>query len=190
VVFALPEYELAFALFIHDTVRELARARSPLLSMVQYESKAAGVASRVRDRSGLDVDLPERRTEYEMTISVADVRAANLEPLVVEMDRASETLASNLVRMITEHISAITEAAGNVVHVDGPLTFEKSLEMMESIEWGLDDDGNLSVPSIVLHPEAASKLPQATPEQLAIVEDLKRRKYEEALARRRNRRLS
>lgn len=189
-LFALPEYDIAFAGFVHDTIRELARARDPLLSMVRYETGNTNVASRVRDRAGMDVDLPERSTAYEMSFSVDAVRAADFEALAVGLDAAAENLAGDLVRMMIEHIGAVTEATGNVVEADRPMTFEVFYEMMKKLEWGLDDDGNLSVPSIVMHPEAAAKIPEATPEQLAMVEDLKRRKFEEACARRRRRRLS
>jgi hypothetical protein len=186
----MPEYDAAFAEFVHESVRELARARDPILAQVRHETGRTSVASRVRARDGMDVDLPERSTAYEIAFPVDAVRAGDTEPLMVQLDAASETLAKDLVGMMFEHVSKITEATGNVVHADGPLTFETIFKMMESIEWFLDDDGNLSIPSLAMHPDAVRALPEATPEQLAMVEDLKRRKYEEALARRPRRRLS
>jgi hypothetical protein len=63
-------------------------------------------------------------------------------------------------------------------------------EMLDKIEWTLDENDELSTPSIVMHPDTASKLPQPTPEQVKMIEKLKARKLEELLAKRRRRRLS
>jgi hypothetical protein len=62
--------------------------------------------------------------------------------------------------------------------------------MLDKMEWQLDENDELSTPSIVMHPDTVSKLPQATPEQVKMIKELKARKLEELLARRRRRRLS
>ena len=88
-------------------------------------------------------------------------------------------------------MGTITSASGNVVNAGGELTFEKFYEVLDGMEWSLDDDGELSVPTIVMHPSDAEKLKELeNPETLAAMEELKARKYEEALARRPSRRLS
>ena len=84
----------------------------------------------------------------------------------------------------------MTTATGNTIDAGGAFTFEKFYEMLEMIEWTLDDDDELSHPSLVMHPEMADKLPEITPEQRARLDALKQRKHEELLARRRRRRLS
>jgi hypothetical protein len=57
--FALPEYDEAFAVFLQHTVRELARARSPLLGQIQFGQQSTTVASQIRTRDGTHLDLPE-----------------------------------------------------------------------------------------------------------------------------------
>ena len=62
--------------------------------------------------------------------------------------------------------------------------------MLDKMEWKLDENDELSTPSIVMHPDTVPKLLQPTPDQVKMIEELKARKLEELLAKRRRRRLS
>src|SRR5690349_16808507 len=134
--FALPEYDVAFARFIGDVVRELARARDPLLAMVRFEETSMALGTRIQDREGADVDLPGTTTEFEMSTGVADVRNGNLEPLTVQADRAADEYARQLVKHFVSTMDKVTEATGNVVDAGGkPMTFDKFYEMLDQMEW-------------------------------------------------------
>jgi len=124
---------------------------------------------------------------------VEAVRRGDIEALVAQMDLAADDLAEGLVGVLIENINKVTESTGNVVDAGGAFTFEKFYEALEMIDWSLDDDDQLSMPQLVVHPDTAEKLqalPELTAEQKAALDDLKRRKHEELLARRRRRRLS
>ena len=191
VPFALPEYEFSFIEFLHETVYELARAGDPMLSQMAVEKQSSTVASRIQSRQGMDVDLPERKVGFEITTSLTAVRSADYDTFVVEVDRAAEKLRESLASGFIQDIGTITQATGNSVDAGGELTFETLYDLMEKMEWTLDDDGELSVPSLVTSPSMAEKLRALeTPETLAAMEELKARKYREALARRPSRRLS
>jgi hypothetical protein len=190
VPFELPEYERAFVEFLHYTVQGVARAGDPVLSQIQVE-KATTAASRIRTREGMDVDLPERKVGFELMTSLAAVRSADYGEFAAAVHKAAEELRKDLAEGVFENLNTITEATGNVVDAGGELTFEKLYELLDKMEWTLTDEGELSIPSLVMHPSMVEKFRSLeTPEALAAMEELKARKYEEALARRPRRRLS
>lgn len=188
--FDLFEYDRAFTGFVHDTVNALARAQSPLLNRIAVE-EAPGTASSVVDaRETEPLDLPAESVGFEVTMDVEAVRQGNFESLVIELGSASEELGRQLVGMLITSLEKVTESTGNVVKTGGKFTFEHFYEMLDKIEWSLTEDDELSLPELVMNPESVKNLPEMTPEQEAAMDELKRRKHEELLARRRSRRLS
>jgi hypothetical protein len=191
VPFALPEYDRAFVSFLADAVRGIAIAGSPLLSQIGSETQSTTAASTVRDRAGMEVDMPERAVGFGFTISLEEIREANYDMFAAHLYKAGQDLADEMEKMVVDGIGTITQATGNVIDAGGELTFEKLYQLMDSMEWGLTDEGELSMPSFILNPSLLEKLKTLeTPETQAAMEDLRARKYEEALARRRRRRLS
>jgi hypothetical protein len=191
--FALPEYDRAFSVFVAETVRELARARDPVLSQMQFSSVPSAVGSRVRDLEGLDVDLEPAKVGFELTMDLEAVRTGDYDAFVLALDDAAEMLARDLMRVWVGTMHKVTEATGNVIDAGGEFTFETLYKALESIEYSLDDNDELIMPSLVMHPDTAKKLEQLgppTPEQQALLAELRERKRGEALARRRRRRLS
>ena len=84
--FALYEYEDAFSRFFGQTVRALARARSPLLSEMQVREVSGTLGTRVRSREGMDVELEPAGIEMDVTADLNAVRAGDLTPLQVQLD--------------------------------------------------------------------------------------------------------
>lgn len=188
--FGLPEYDQAFALFIRDTVNDLARVRSPLLSQIPTESWSGTASTVVDGQGGEQLDLPERSVGFSWTMDTAAVARGDLDSFAAEISTAADELGPALVGMVIDAVKQVTESVGNVVKADGELRFEHFYEMLERMEWSLTDDGELSMPQIVMHPDALKKFPAPTAEQEEAVEELKRRKHKDLLARRRSRRLS
>ncbi|MBO9533767.1 MAG: hypothetical protein J7513_12430 [Solirubrobacteraceae bacterium] len=190
--FALPEYDRAFALFVSESVRELARAHDPVLSKMQFVSMPSTVGSRVRDNEGLDIDLAPENIGFEFSMSIAAVRDGDYDEFAAEIDRAAEGLARDLMRLWVDTVDRVTDATGNVVRSSEGPTFEAIYEALSKIEYSLDDEGNLIMPALVMHPDTAAKLEALGPlteEQEAMLAELRERKRGEALARRRRRRL-
>lgn len=192
--FALDEYRRAFAIFIGDVVRELARARDPVLREMSFEAVPSTVGSRVQSREGLNVELEPSKVGFEISLSDDTIRGFDMDAVVVELDRAADEYAKDLMKMWVNSMGKLTEATGNVIDADGHFTFETFFDMLEQMEWpDVDEDGEQVLPSIVAHPDTAERLaslPDPTPEQQARLDALKLRKHEESLARRRSRRLS
>lgn len=189
--FDLPEYHDAFTTFVHASVNALARAQNPLLADIREEVVESGGSSVVDSRSDGRLDLPSERVGFEIEWDRDAVLEGNFEALVLQLDSASRELGEKLVGMFVKTVSAVTDSTGNVFHAQGgPVTFELLYEMLDKIEYTLNDDDELEMPSLLMHPNMVKKLPKPTPEQEAEVEALKQRKREELLAQRRRRRLS
>jgi hypothetical protein len=190
--FQLTEYDKAFAKFLYTTANALARAQHPLLAQMRTETTESGASSVVDARDREQLDLPSELIGFEMRWDRVDVEAGNFEALLLVLDSASNDLGEKLIAQFVKTLSSVTESTGNVLHAEGKkFSFEMFVEMLEQIEWSLDDDDELSMPSLLMHPDQAKNLPSgATPEQQATLEDLKLRKKEELLAKRRRRRLS
>jgi hypothetical protein len=188
--FELPEYERAFAEFIFEVAHALAMAKSPLLRQIPVWSAPGAASSVVDARDFEQLDLPAQPVGFGVTIDLRAVRDGDFEPLIVSLSEGSDELASDLMKLFFGTMDRVTEATGNVVKGSGEITFESMYEALDRMEWTLTEDDELSLPTLVMHPDAIEKLPVLTPEQDQALEELKRRKLEELLARQRRRRLS
>ena len=189
-VFELPEYDRAFAEFIFEVANALAIAAAPLLGQIRRVSAPGAGSSVVDARDFEQLDLPSQLVGFGVTIGLRAVRDGDFEPLVVGLSEGSDELASGLMKMVIATVSRVTEATGNVVTSSDGMTFEAFYEALDGMEWSLTEDDELSLPTLLMHPDTVEKLPNLTPQQEEALEDLKRRKLEELLARRRRRRLS
>lgn len=191
--FRLPEYDRAFEDFVHRSVHALARARSPLLAGMPVEEGGSTTSSVVDSRGAAQLDLPSESVGFGITMDVQAVRAGDFDSFHAGLDSAADELGKGLVGMFVKTMDQVTESTGNVVKAEGEITFEVIYEALDKMEWSLTPDGDLSMPSLVVHPDMAAKLeklPAPTAQQESALEALKRRKHRELLAGRRSRRLS
>lgn len=189
--FALPDYDLACAFVVSRVTKDIARANDPVLSQIKVVPMKGTVSSVVETRGEMALDLPAEPLGFELGVKAEDVRDGNFEALQVKLVEAADGYAEQLAKMLYGNLGKITAATGNTLDAGGrPLTFEMVYEVLDKMEWRLDENDELSTPSLVMHPETAAKLPQSTPEQVKMIEELKARKLEELLAKRRCRRLS
>lgn len=192
--FALYEYDAAFGRFFSQTMRVLAQAYSPLLAQMHFIEMPGTVGSRVRDRQGMDIVLDPGKTSTEVTSDLKAVRAGDYERLYEAMYESAGSMAEQLVGHFVESMGKVTEGTGNVTDAGGrPFGFDVLYETLEKLEFSVDENDELVMPSLVIHPTQAEKLrdlPPLTDEQQRKLDELKERKREEALARRRRRRLS
>lgn len=129
--------------------------------------------------------VKELRHEFMVPMdSICDGYFSVLEDKIVEM---SEAMHASQMRMMYELVSETSDRTGNVVSTAGKGMAEAFLETLEKIEFGVDKNGNPSLPSIHLGSEAFKKLfedPQLKDPQFAQrVEDVKKRKIDAALRR-------
>lgn len=187
--FDVPEYEQAFQTFFSEAIHEVAAVRDPLIAEIPFEQSPGALGSVIQDQQGNDVELVSDPISTKIEISRNTVLAGDVEALLLLIDSASEDLSSGLAKALFASLNTVTEATGNVVDATGRSAFDAMIEMMETIELDLNDDGELELPSLWVNPATAEKLPTPTPEQAARMEELKKERLEELLARRRSRRL-
>ena len=192
--FGLYEYDAAFGRFFSDSMRVLAQAYSPLLAEMRFIEMPGTVGSRVCDRQGLDIVLDPGRISTEVTSDQEAVRAADYERLHEAMYESAASMTEQLVGYFIEGMAKVTEGTGNVTDAGGRgLGFDVLYEAFEKLEFSVDENDELVMPSLVMHPDQLEKLrdlPPPTHEQQRKLDELKERKRKEALARRRRRRLS
>lgn len=102
-----------------------------------------------------------------------------------------ESFASQAKKALFETVDLTTEAVGNSHALAGRNIWDAQLEMMESVEWHFDENGNHNY-QFYCHPDVGKKLAEnpPTPEQDKRMEELINRKRTEYYAKKRTRRLS
>lgn len=173
------------------TAHELAGVHHPLLAEMRSESTQSSASSVVDSRDGEQLDLPSEKVAFEVVSASEDIRNSNFAPLLTQLDSAGAELGEQLLTVFFNSMNAVTELTGNVVDAEGQgFSFDLLYELLEKMEFTLDDNDELVMPEIIMHPDMAKKLPEETPEERQRIEEFKRRKREELLAQRRSRRLS
>ncbi len=190
--FHCPEYDEAFGNFFSEMIHDLAVAQNPILEGIRLETAEGAVSSVVDSRQGPRLDLEAAPIGIEVAWDREDLLDGNSDPLLLTADASAKEFGDQLVGQLITTLDAVTDSTGNVVEAGGQkLSFELIVETLEKIEFSLDENDELVMPSLLMHPDTARNLPaEATPEQEKVLNDLKRRKREELLAKRRRRRLS
>jgi hypothetical protein len=189
-LFDLPEYDRAAHQFIFAAITELARARSPILSMVRRETVEGGLGSRVTTDEGVMLELEAHEVVLEQGYALDEVIRGDFGGVLASLDEAADQEARSLVGALFENMRRITEATGMVVESKGGPTPEAILEMIDKMELSFDDAGEPKMPTLVAHPDAVAKLPPWLPEHSERLAEILQRKREERDARRRDRKLS
>lgn len=185
------EYEIGGVRWFSGASREMARALHPLLTQVTREELVEGPPPPVEGA----VPPPEAPTlhrpmaiRHEWTVSIEDVAAFNLEQFLADLHDLADSMGSQMVRGILEHISAVTDEYGNTIDASGRDFFDVFAEALETIEMTFDEHGRPNL-AIVLNPDTAEKLrdKRPTPEQEGRINATLQRRKEEWLASRRRR---
>src|SRR5664279_1546132 len=158
-----PEYDLAFREFVYTTANELAQARHPILADIKSE-RAQGDGSTVVDARGEEqLDLPSESIRFDVGWDREDLLAGKFEALLLQFDSAGEEIGGQMVGQLVKTLSAVTESTGNLIDAGGEkLSFDLILESLEQIEWSLDEDNELVMPSVLMHPNQMKNLPEET----------------------------
>ncbi|MHB8960533.1 MAG: hypothetical protein ACYDAN_12990 [Candidatus Limnocylindrales bacterium] len=192
-LFSLPEYDRAEIQLVAQVTHDLAISRSPLLQLISHEPVQTMMPSRVSLGDGSVVDTPTFAIAMEFEYGTTAALEGDQAGLIESIDRAADAAAQTMVEAIMGQLSSVLDAAGQTIDADGrQLTNELFLDMLEQIDWQFDDEGNWLRPSLVAAPDLAKRFAEMPPPTDAEVErmnSMHARKREEALARRRTRKL-
>ncbi|MCZ4354894.1 hypothetical protein O4H61_20525 [Roseovarius aestuarii] len=101
-------------------------------------------------------EIKQHGTETELNLK--DIAAGKVETVFLAVSQVTDDMNSQMERLLFETMSNSTKKSGQVV--DGSQkTFPESMyEMLEMMELPLDDDGELSMPTMFIHPSQSAKL--------------------------------
>lgn len=192
VLFALPEYSSSAHQTVYVAVRQLARARSPLLSQIRTEEAESIPVSLITDETGEELELSPTLVQVELSVDIDPVADGNLGPLLLALDVAAQQHEEALSKALFSGIGHITDMTGNKIDAGGkPISWDLIIDGLETMEIPFDDQGKMEL-TLVMNPRDAQRLEELgppTPEQQARREAVLERKRQEWIARKRTRRL-
>lgn len=123
----------------------------------------------------------------ETELKLADVVAGKIERIFMDVDTVTNQMHSQMERMLFDTMRQATDKTGQVVDGRNKTLPEAMYETVEMLELPLSDDGELSMPTMFIHPSQSKELE----EQIAKIDpqfderfaELKLRKKNEAEVR-------
>jgi hypothetical protein len=185
----LDEYDIATREFFSDAVEAVASASDPILGQIHREKVEVLPTSLNTVDSGEIVRHEPILASASMTFSVPDGIEGEFSDVHLAISETAEQFVAAIMPNLFGHVSAITEATGNVVSGAGRPLWEAMLEVLQTIEISFNEDGEPSLPSIVMHPDTAAKIGDPPEGYQEKADAIIARRRDEWLARRRTRRL-
>ena len=146
----------------------------------QHGERYESPANELGDRSG-----QMECHSVNSSLALADIVKSNPEVIYLPINKVSDAFFSSFSRMINAKMNEVTNTTGNTVNAkDHESLLEAFAASLEKIDMGLDEDGNLTLPTVHIHPsqaEAVSKaIKNAPPELCERIEKIKAQKFAEA----------
>lgn len=185
----LDEYALASQKFFSDAVEAVACASNPILAQMQREKVEVLPTSLNTVESGEVIRRDPFLSSANVSFSVADGIKGDFSDVQAGIADTADQFISSIMPKLFAHISEICEATGNIVSGEEHSVWDAILEMLEVISITFDEDGNPSLPSIVMHPSTAAKISNPPEGHEEKCNEIIARRRDEWLARRRTRRL-
>lgn len=193
-LFALPEYEEAFADFVHTAILELKRRKDPLLSRIRVNYSEEIHTSQNTIPSGKVVETRPFKVPMQIGIELDDAIAGQSDSLTEAINNAAEEGLKLGMPQIFEQLGRVCDAAGTAINAEGqPLSRALIMQALEKMEIQFDKDGKATNIGVFVGPETYKQfqnLPPPTPEEIQAMNELLERKKAEFYARKRSRKLS
>lgn len=119
-------------------------------------------------------------------ISYQDIVAGNAQTIFLNAHELSEQMNESVTGEMIRVVSDATEKTGNVVSAKDKSIHEALYDSLKMIELPLDENGELSMPTMMVSPQTLEQIknaPPASPEFNARLEKLKQKKKNEAIER-------
>jgi hypothetical protein len=121
----------------------------------------------------------------ESSLALADVVKGDPAVIFTHTAEISRAMISSFERMLFAKLYEVTAKTGNVVNAaEHNSQLEAFAETLETIEMSVDEDGNLNLPTIFIHPSQTEKLKKeienASPELHERIESIKTKKLQVA----------
>jgi hypothetical protein len=192
-LFTLPEYGSAVNSFVYTAVESLARANNPILQKIPMRPTKRVPTTRVVTDQGVVIENEPFKITAEISLTVPELIRGDYSSFYMALDEAARHKAQALMSSLVDTISRSSDAVGNTVDANGPLTHSLITKVLGTMELDFDETGNISNVALMMHPDMAQRireLPPPTEEERLEFEAMKKRKYDEFIARRNRKRLS
>jgi hypothetical protein len=110
-------------------------------------------ANELGDKKGT---IQQHGTETEIRLS--DIAEGRAHVIFDAVNQVTQDMHDQMERMMFETMKAATDRTGQVVHAAGRPMPETMYEMLENMELSLGKDGELSMPSMFIHPSQTPKI--------------------------------
>lgn len=188
ICFENPEVEAAFDLSVARRMTEIQEASHRLMVSERNVMRMNHGRQWVHSAREPEPDTQMHSISAEWLIPFKDIADNDLGLIARTMHPVNEEMSRQFAQNMYGLVGAAAEKVGNVVDAQNTGSLAQSLlEMFRKVEFGVDRDGNVSMPQIHAGPEMADRLTaelQALPpEALAEIETIKAAKSLAALAR-------
>lgn len=188
--FRLDEYDAAYGRFMSEAVYALAMAGSPLLSTLAPMEKSPGaLGSAIQTGDGQVVDLPAASLTATHSFERQALVSGDADALLDGLAATAEQFAAGLEAALISTLQVVTDATGNTVDAAGRNNIDALIESFDKLEFSLDDDGELVLPTLIVNPADLEAFSRPTPEQKQRISEVLSRKKDELAARQRSRRI-
>lgn len=163
----LPEYQAPFSALFSMAVKAMVPAHEPLLGQIQSSTVDHLAEESVTEAHG--GVMGGTSMSARMEVQTAAIIDTDLDAWYVLLWSAAEQFAGHQMRYLLASLEAVTQQTGNVVNLGGvPISNDAMLDMLERIEFDVDESGQPEGLSMVVGPATAdqiTKLGPMTPEQ-------------------------
>lgn len=191
-IFRAGEYEAVYRRFLGVVIR-VVTGQNPLVGLIERRTTRHHGGSR-NIIEGKEVTYEGQTLQAQLRYDRTDVQEGNITKHLEELRSFGNQFVEEQAKMMLAHFDKATDAVGNSFDAGGrALDHDLLLNMMESIPWRFDAQGNPILDKVFLigDPALEPKLREllGTMEDHARFKEVKQRKYEEWLATVRTRRL-
>lgn len=145
---------------------------------------------RQEDLSSKESTLETRTIEHELKLE--SILSSNLHALPDFLETLTTNFVRQMKRLLFQKAGEAAESVGNTVDARQHSSIADAyLEMFRRVEFGVDKQGNISLPELVLHPSTAQRLQEELsrqgPDFRQAIQNLTNQKIADALSRERER---
>ena len=155
----IPQLEKKLETLVSKFIGNAVRVRAPAMGEVSRHRVFEGHQSAIVRPSGETDDIEFREFSAESEIPSDTILYSGLDKIFECFIPVADAMANDQERMLFEIMHQVTQETGNVVDGGGqPLSHEKILELLETIQIDFDTDGNPRMPTIFISPTVAPRM--------------------------------
>lgn len=155
----IPQLEEELETLVSKFVENVARARAPAMGEVSRHRLFEGHKSAIVRSGGEEDETEIREFSAESEIPSETILYGSLDEILQCFVPVAEAMANDQEKMFFDTLRQATEKTGNIVSGDGqPLSHQKILEVLETIEIDFDAEGNPRMPTMMVSPAMAPRI--------------------------------